>query len=429
MPSKARAGGRGDDLATGVVSPPDPAILDVERGLLGACLLDTRGAGAWPPLVAQNFLLERHQVIWQALLDLTEATDRPDLVLLSHALLESGDLDQVGGVGYLAQLVEEGTAVMDLGRYGVLIRRAAMERGRRALAAEVMAHPGGSEALSQLLRSLEEAPALSEPIAGLLDRMETTTPPRPLITGIPCFDRMTGGTRPGTLVVCGGRTSHGKTAFAAVEVPLGYAEQGTSAEVITLEDPPEEITLRMIANRAGITAQYLRHAGIKEARRRAGFDFLPLTITAVPGAREDAVVGAVVASKAQVVIVDHLQEIVTEDDNRNQGLERVMGRLGQAARRDDKVVIVNVQLSRRMEVRRGEPVTDDLKDCGAIEQKARQIWLVYWPWKHDDKREPTDYLVIGAKNSGGATGRTALRWNPKTGRFFDPAEAPSDLAP
>jgi len=86
---------------------------------------------------------------------------------------------------------------------------------------------------------------------------------------------------------------------------------------------------------------------------------------------------------------------------------------------------VHCQLNREVEARKdGRPTLSDLRDTGAIEIFARQVWLLSWPVKWDPKRDYRDYLVDIAKASESGTGQVALRWEPATGRFWTPEDGP-----
>jgi replicative DNA helicase len=398
--------------------------LAIERAVLGAMLLDTRGPRAWPTLVADHFFLHRHKLIFQALLDLTEVTDRPDTLGLMAELARREELEEVGGHVTIAGLLEEGCGVVDLQRYGGIIRTGHSERLRRELAAAVLRSPGGSSHVDEILRSLEDQPGIAEGLAPVFARLAASPSGTLLETGLKPLDERSGGLRLGQVTVVGGRTSHGKTALCC-DIAVRLAEQDYPVDFVTLEDPPEAIAARMIASRAARSVWYVRFgrlAGL-DAQREA-LEALPLQIVSVPGCREAAVLGAIASSSATVVVLDHLQHIEMGDDDekRVSALDRIMGRLVAIARRDGKAIIASAQLNREMEKVKREPQLSDLRDSGAIEQKARQVWLIYWPAKHDTKKDPADVMVKVEKNTEGPTGRALLKWDARSGRYWDPRD-------
>jgi replicative DNA helicase len=396
--------------------------MGIERALIGGCLLDTRGCREWPILQASYFYIAKNRAIWQAMIDLTEVTDRPDVGLLLHELHRAEVVldERLGNAPYLAQLLEEGMGCYDLGRYGEIVRRGAAERDRQLLAAALLAEPEGSERVEAILRSLEEQPGRAEPLSNIYPRLEAGQTGTLINVGFQGMDL-----RVGTVTAFGARTSHAKTALAC-HLSKEIARQDYAVDYITLEDPAEAIAARLIAGEARKSVYYVRVgrlAGL-DAERRA-LEMLPIMVTSVPGCREAAVIGAVAASRADVVVLDHLQQIAMDgnEDSRNHQIERIMGRLGAIARRDNKALLLLVQLSREMDRQKRQPTLADLKDSGAIEQSARSVWLGYWPSKHSpDKRDPEDYLVKLEKVSEGATFPKWLKWDAKSGWFWEPGK-------
>ena len=133
-------------------------------------------------------------------------------------------------------------------------------------------------------------------------------------------------------------------------------------------------------------------------------------------------------SRADVVVLDHLQKVDVQpvgDELRTYAIRRVMDRLHAIGLRDRKVIWVNVQLSRETEHRHGPPMLSDIRDSGSIEEAARQVYLLYWPWKHAPaKRAPTEYEGFVAKNNEGGTGKVTLHFEARVGRFTVPDGAP-----
>lgn len=404
----------------------NPDVIEYERALIGGCLADTRGCRVWPPLRPEEFLLERHRIVWQTMLDLTETTDHPTLLDVTTDLTRTGMLDVVGGVAEVAQMVEAGAHVFDFQGYGRRIREAATERARIAFGKDLAAHPQMTgEALERAMRTLESTTAIpsllpSETFRAEQERRQLEPPRR---TGLRALDdKLAGGVAPGQVIVIGGRTSHGKTAFSTF-LARTMARGGLPVDYLALEESTESIHARWISQVAGIPLFALRHGELaapdQQAAERAALelDTLPLTVLRLRVAREEDVLAAVSASRAPVVILDHLQQVITAGRTRVYELERVMGRLSGIAASDRKVILVTAQVGRGADQRGEAPQLADLRDSGAIEQIARQVWLLYWPARHKNGANPAEYEVNVAKNSEGPTGVVHLTWDPRTGRF------------
>ena len=84
-----------------------PYDADAERATLGAILMDRDAIiPIAPALRADDFYLERHARIYAAALACFQAATPPDVRTVASALRQRGQLEAVGGLAYLAELVE-----------------------------------------------------------------------------------------------------------------------------------------------------------------------------------------------------------------------------------------------------------------------------------------------------------------------------------
>jgi replicative DNA helicase len=83
--------------------PVDP---DAERAILGSFILQPRliKEALSIGLRVQDFFFDSHRRIYSAILDLVQSGHALDLITLADALRQHGDLEAVGGVGYVACL-------------------------------------------------------------------------------------------------------------------------------------------------------------------------------------------------------------------------------------------------------------------------------------------------------------------------------------
>src|SRR5436305_13776401 len=82
-----------------------PYSEESERAVLGGILLDPQVLPTISGrLRAEDFYLERHQVLYQAMLNLQEEQVEIDLRTLQAKLEQQGHFDSVGGIGYLTTL-------------------------------------------------------------------------------------------------------------------------------------------------------------------------------------------------------------------------------------------------------------------------------------------------------------------------------------
>lgn len=407
-----------------------PQDLACERALIGAILC---GMDPLPPLRPEEFFKEHHRLIWAACQEVERLDGRCTQPTVTAALHRRGELAEIGGLAYLAGCVEEGCAVTPLEGLARVIRDLARDRELVRLGLELQGLGLSQEQIQARLA------ALPGPIGqGIWDPLlawETVRQrwgqhgPR---TGWGELDALA-PLYPGILLVVAGRTSHGKTAFSTAAA-VRMALDAIAVDLITLEDPVEAIVLRQIATLTGLSYRRLRTGDISHDQGRAAdlaadrLRRLPLHVTGIDRhaqATEEGVLGLLAASTGQVVILDHLQRVQTKDPSRAYALERVLGRIHAHVQRTGQVAWVNCQLNRQVEARKdGEPTLADLRDSGAIEIMARQVWLLSWPRRWDPKAPWGAYRINVAKNSDGATGRLDLQWHPPSGRFWTAEEGP-----
>jgi replicative DNA helicase len=87
---------------------PLPSNQDAEQGLLAACIMDASGEVIGRCIEqsfgSDHFYHFKHQLIFEALLDLHRENKEADEILLAEKLSSRGQLDQVGGQEGLIEL-------------------------------------------------------------------------------------------------------------------------------------------------------------------------------------------------------------------------------------------------------------------------------------------------------------------------------------
>lgn len=81
------------------ILPHDP---DAERALIGAVIVAPELAERLHSIPAEAFYLRSHQQIWDAIISLHQRGISPDLRMVAHELRARSQIEQVGGVEYLA---------------------------------------------------------------------------------------------------------------------------------------------------------------------------------------------------------------------------------------------------------------------------------------------------------------------------------------
>lgn len=128
------------------MEPTIPYDLVNERAVLGACLLDRDSITvARGILSVEDFYLEKHGLIFAALLELVEQRITPDIGTVAGQLRSSGHLELIGGAGYLADLCDQTPPQINTEGYAKQVLQASAQRRIIALGAEIqrIGHEGG----------------------------------------------------------------------------------------------------------------------------------------------------------------------------------------------------------------------------------------------------------------------------------------------
>jgi replicative DNA helicase len=390
-----------------------PVNYEAEQAVLAAILRDAAAfdlVGSF--LLAEHFAEEVHGRIYRACKREIEAGRRPTVMTLKMAFEKDGALKDVGGAEYLRDLEENAISIQvtEVGRviFEAWQRRRLIEWAEWGLRAAHEDHDDDMAALlAEAERGLSEisdgsaldgpgVEPLSDAAGRALEALEEARKAKAegravgLSTGLLDLDAaLTGGLRPGQLIVLGGRPSMGKSALA-FNIAEAAARAGAATAVFSIEMSGEELATRHIAAAAG---QDLTRA-IEGDLTDDEFDRLIEVTRATAGLplfldeSQAATVGAI-RSKARrikrkygldLLVVDYLQLLEAEGrhENRVQDITTMTRALKRLARNLNCCVLLLSQLNREVERREDRrPRLSDLRESGSIEQDADKILLIY----------------------------------------------------
>src|SRR6202142_4394335 len=84
-----------------------PSNLEAERSILGAVLLDNHAFNdAAEHLRPEDFSIDSHRRIYSRMMDLAESSRPIDIITLVEELEQKKDLQAVGDVGYISNLLD-----------------------------------------------------------------------------------------------------------------------------------------------------------------------------------------------------------------------------------------------------------------------------------------------------------------------------------
>lgn len=418
--------------------------IESEQSIIGGLLQNPLAADRIGSLRPEHCFEERHRIILAEIMSMIAAGRPVDVVTVAESLHDRGLLEQVGELAYLGELAANTPGASNIKYYAENVVGKALERQLLAASESIRETVCGTGTTRDKLAFAQSAVmGISESVASrsprtmkevLLSASEvlgerSTGSVRCLPTGYVDLDRnLSGGFRPGNLIVLAGRPGMGKTALA-VNLAFQTAKAGTPSLFLSLEMPEQELADRLIAQAGSVylsdvlAGKMEGESGERIMAAVSQLHDLPMVIDDQGGLNLFDV-----ASKARSVkrkhglsllAVDYLQLMSGDGDNRNQQIEQITRGLKALAKELDIPVIALSQLSRKCEERTNKrPMPSDLRESGAIEQDADVILFVYRDeiYVPESPDKGTAEIII-SKNRQGQTGMVRLGYQGCYTRF------------
>ena len=123
-----------------------PQNLEAEESVLGGILLDNYACNLVLPLIkGEHFYREAHRKIFHAMVELNEHGSPVDIVTLTEALRQRGQLQDVGGATFIAELANRVPTAANAEYYAKIVREKAILRGLISTATEIATEAYGNQ--------------------------------------------------------------------------------------------------------------------------------------------------------------------------------------------------------------------------------------------------------------------------------------------
>jgi len=470
-----------------VVELPSPSVagrvpphdLDAEAAVLSAVMIDTLALDkVLEFLKPEHFYSEAHRRIFEACMEL-KANGKPvDVIQVGTWLKDRDRIAQVGGMGYLTEVLNAAPAVANVASYGYTIREKARVRQLIATCQRVAAEgyidygeaQGFIDQAEQAIYEIARTPESSS-VEKLLDVMKKAFRQLQdaaargdritgMATGFARYDEKTAGLHEGDLTIVAARPGMGKTSFVLnvatnVAQPRGreltsdpntrWEDPGHGVVVFSLEMPREQLANRMICSEGRVDVSKVRRGFLSQqdwnklTQAASHLGALPIWIDDSPALNILELRAKVRRLQAEydrpgpegrpgkkigLVVVDYLQLMRGRDgvNSREQEISEISRGLKGLAKELKLSVIALSQLNRQVETRSEKskrPQLSDLRESGAIEQDADNICFIYRDdyYNKEASTEPNIAELIIAKQRNGPTGTAKVRFTSEYTRF------------
>ncbi len=430
-----------------------PQNLDAEQSVLGALMLDKNAIiNVADILKPGDFYKPQNERIYQAILELYEKHDPIDILSLTSKLKEKDWLKDVGGSGYLTQLVESVPTSAHIEYYANIVKEKKVLRDLIAASAEIAENAFNSdEDLETMLDTIEQRvfaisqrslpqkfTSIKEELKSAFERIEKLHrgegATRGIKTGFVDIDNLLSGFQRSDMIVIGARPSLGKTSLALDMARNIATKEKKVVGIFSLEMSRDQVVDRLISSSAHVPLWELRTGRLKSdedfALIQDALDELsqaPIFIDDTPSPTILQVRSMARRLQAEhgldILFIDYLQllQAKTTSDNVVQQVTEISRGIKAIARELNIPVVALSQLSRAVDQREVKrPKLSDLRESGSIEQDADVVMFIYR--KDKDKvsvspEEANTAEIIIEKHRNGPTGLVRLKFDPEKVSF------------
>ncbi|NUQ57374.1 MAG: replicative DNA helicase [Candidatus Paceibacter sp.] len=428
-----------------------PHNLEAEKSVLGALMLEPKVMDVVVDILQpEDFYHNKHQAIYEAIMDLHSKREPIDVLSLSNRLKEKKLLENVGGSAYLAELVNYVPTASNAKHYAEIVHKKSVLRDLIESSSHISQL--GYKEEEEIDSLLDEAEKKIFSIARMSSKQRFVNMKTSMMdawerfdklhkskgelrgtpTGFSELDNLLAGFQKSDLIILAARPSMGKSALALDIARNVACKYSIPVGIFSLEMSTQSLVDRMIASEAHVDSWKLRTGKLSSeeefTRIRDALDRLSTAPIFIDD--ESSVNIMQMRAKARrlqaehglgLLVVDYLQLMVPrqKSDNMVQQITEISRSLKGLAKDLEVPVLALSQLARAVELRNPPiPKLHDLRDSGSIEQDADVVMFIY----REDKYKPdTDRKNIAEihveKHRNGPTGKIDLYFNPEKVSF------------
>ena len=438
-----------------------PHSIEAERSVLGGLMLDDN---AWDNissnLSGEDFYRSDHRTIFRCMADLVERNKPLDIITISEALEDVGELENVGGLAFISDLASSTPTASNIAAYADIVRERATVRNLISVAHEIADsgfNPDGrdsatliDQAESKVFKISDDRPSTGGPdsirplLTKAVERIDLLFQTKGAITGISTgfrdIDEITSGLQDSDLIIIAGRPSMGKTALMMNIAESAVISGDSPVLVFSMEMPSDSLVLRMLSSLGRIDQSKIRSGQLGDddwPRLTSAVTLLndkPLFIDDTPALTPNEIRSrsrrvAREHGKLGMILIDYIQlmQVSGTPENRAGEISEISRSLKAIAKEFKCPVIAGSQLNRGLEQRPDKrPIMSDLRESGAIEQDADVIMAIYRDEVYHDDAEKGIAEIIILKQRNGPIGKKKLAFIGQYTKFEDLAAGYDD---
>ncbi len=428
-----------------------PQSIEAEVCVLGSMILNAPCIDIVVQIVRpEHFYRPSHRLIFETLVEMHEVKKPVELVLLKDELTRRKQLESVGGVDYLVNIVEGVPTAANAEYYARIVRDKALLRELITAGTDIVrqAYETREEATDVIDRAenrifriaTEHVGDQAVGLKGLLQQTFETLQEHDgkLITGLASgyhqLDEITSGFQNGEMIIIAARPSMGKTSMLLNVAEHMAVVDKVPVAIFSMEMSKEQLAQRLLASHARFDLRRMRR-GMISAEDWTNLQLAAGDLESAPIYVDDSAELTILQLRAKArrlaaaheircVFVDYLQLMTYRGraDSRQAQIAEISRGIKSLARELNVPVIAAAQLNRSPTDRPGHrPRMSDLRESGSLEQDADVVSLLHCEDYYH--RGQGDYTPTGitelilAKQRNGPTGLVKFTFLSQCTRF------------
>ncbi len=410
-----------------------PCDIQAEISLLGSLLIDNSYTTKIVSLLLDSdFYDVRHVKLFRAIRRLWSQTIPQDLVTVTDELVRMGELENIGGRGYLIEVTEDVYSAANCERYAEIIREKAVLRevlrltdgmasqAEHQTSTLVELSETAKELYTQILRGMGNSNELIMP-SSLQARRESDiaqylATPR-VLTGFRIIDkRLTYGYAPRMMSAVTAFPSVGKSTWKSNQImnlcEAGYGvlsvatEQGSLIEQNRLDSSMLQIPIFDLAMMRTWSQQDERHERLRKNAEyiASKWKYYLLESCSMTVPKLEVAVETLLANgkKLDWIVLDLFDRFVDVDFSSAGGVKRKLVEIENIAKNTGTHITLLVQ-QHRVNARDNPnkiPRIDGMKWSGSFEEMCRLIFLLWREGRMKDTPDVSMDVIIGKQSDG-----------------------------
>ena len=438
-----------------------PQALDFEKAVLGAMMIEREAYSlVCEILKPESFYDHRHELIYTAIQNLSQA-DRPiDILTITEQLKKNGTLEEAGGPLYISELSMIVGNSAHTEYHARIIAQKHLARQLISYTSKIQTNAFDETIdIDQLMQDAEgelfeisqnnmkkDYTQIDPIVKQAYQALQKAASNKSGLSGIPSgfhkLDKITNGWQNSDLIIIAARPAMGKTAFTLSMAKNIAVDMQIPVAFFSLEMSNIQLVNRLIVNVCEIEGEKIRSGQLKQYE----WGQLDIRINNLYGAKlyiDDTPSLSIfeLRTKARRLVREHQVKLIIIDylqlmnasgmrhGNRQEEVSTISRSLKSLAKELNIPIIALSQLNRSVESRDSQqgqgkrPQLSDLRESGAIEQDADLVAFIHRPEYYkiltdengNDTRGKAEIII--AKHRNGSVGDVMLRFKGQYARF------------